>query len=102
MTGICFAAALALLFLLATVGPAQEPGGPVYRIPVRVTSDLPCPNVPLDPSLDFAALIEQAGLPGVLDPNSITVVDLATGEIVPHALGDDFAHGDAGRIEWVG
>ena len=68
---------------------------------LTVTSPLPCPNVPMDPSIDFATAIEEAGLPGVLDPNSIKVFDAETGDAVPCAVTEDFAYGDAGRVEWV-
>lgn len=55
----------------------------------------------MDPVIDFAKIIRQRGIPGVLDPNSIDVVNLTTGEVIPHARTDDFAYGDKGRIEWV-
>jgi len=71
------------------------------RVRLTVTSKLPPCNVPMDPAIDFGELIKQAGLPGVLDPNSIEVIDLKTGKPVPHAVTEDFAYGDKGRIEWV-
>ena len=84
----------ALLLLTTTV---TEP----HSIELRVTSQLPSANVPMDPAIDFAEIIRQRRLPGVLDPNSIDVVNLTTGKVVPHARTDDFAYGDKGRIEWV-
>ena len=51
--------------------------------------------------IDFGGMIERAGVPGVLDPNSIQVVDLASGEAIPIARTEDFAYGDVGRIEWA-
>mgnify|MGYP001286976086 CR=1 FL=1 len=36
-----------------------------------------------------------------LDPNSIQVLDLATGESVAFGRSDDFSYGDRGRLEWV-
>ena len=51
--------------------------------------------------IDFGEKIDRAGLPGVLDPNSIEVIDVATGQVVPHARTEDFAYGDNGRVEWV-
>ncbi|MBT4503641.1 MAG: VCBS repeat-containing protein [Gemmatimonadetes bacterium] len=51
--------------------------------------------------IDFGAMIDLAGLPGVLDPNSIELIDLIDGETVPIARTEDFAYGDAGRIEWT-
>ena len=85
---------LALLLLAATI--TQQ-----HSIELTVTSPLPSGNVPMDPVIDFAKVIRQRRLPGVLDPNSIDVVNLTTGKVVPHARTDDFAYGDKGRIEWV-
>jgi hypothetical protein len=84
----------ALLLLAATT--AQQ-----HSIELTVTSPLPSGNVPMDPVIDFAKIIRQRELPGVLDPNSIDVVNLTNGKVVPHARTDDFAYGDKGRIEWV-
>lgn len=84
----------ALLLLAATLG--QQ-----HSIELTVTSPLPSGNVPMDPVIDFAKIIRQREIPGVLDPNSIDVVNLTTGKVVPHARTDDFAYGDKGRIEWV-
>jgi len=50
----------------------------------------------MDPAIDFGKLIKEAGLPGVLDPNSIQVADAATGQVVPCAVTEDFAYGDKG------
>ena len=55
----------------------------------------------MDPEIDFGAMIQEAGVAGVLDPNSIAVVNSATGEDVPCAVTEDFAYGDKGRVEWV-
>ena len=82
--------------LLLTVTIAEQ-----HSIELRVTSQLPSANIPLDPMVDFAKIIRQRRLPGVLDPNSIHVVNLTTGKAVPHARTGDFAYGDKGRIEWV-
>jgi len=84
----------ALLLLAATI---SQP----HSIELRVTSQLPSANVPMDPLIDFARIIRQRGLAGVLDPNSIDVVNLTTGKVVYHARSEDFAYGDKGRIEWV-
>ena len=78
------------LLLLATT--ITQP----HSIELRVTSQLPSANVPMDPLLDFARVIRQRGLAGVLDPNSIDVVNLTTGKVVPHARSEDFAYGDKG------
>ena len=55
----------------------------------------------MDPVIDFPLLMKKAGIRGVLDPNSITVIDTLGGNEVPHALSEDFAWGDTGRVEWV-
>ena len=63
-------------------------------VQLTVTSELPCAKVPMDPVIDFAELIRQLDVNGVLDPNSIVVVNLATNQPIPHATGEDFAYGD--------
>jgi len=55
----------------------------------------------MDPVLDFGAMIRRAGLPGVLDPNSIRVIDSVSGQAVPRSLGKDFGSRDRGRVQWV-
>jgi hypothetical protein len=80
---------------------ADVPGVTTYRVTLTVTSDLPSGNVPMDPTVDFGKLIADATLSGVLDPNSITVVNKATGQPVPFSRNEDFAYGDRGRLEWV-
>jgi hypothetical protein len=86
---------------LLVLGTADSAEGGSYRVRLTVTSDLPLANVPMDPTIDFGALIKKAGLTGVLNPNSIAVIDLATGKPVAHAVTEDFACGDKGRVEWV-
>ncbi len=83
-------------FLAAALASADQGG-----VVLTVTSELRLPRVPLDPRIDFAGLIREAGLAGTLDPNSIAVVDLSGNEDVPCAVSEDFAYGDAGRVEWV-
>jgi hypothetical protein len=68
---------------------------------LKVTSELPRGNVPFDPTIDVAKIIADAGLKGVLDPNSIRVIDKTDGAEVPFARNEDFAYGDSGRLEWV-
>ncbi|NKB71616.1 MAG: hypothetical protein GKR89_31465 [Candidatus Latescibacteria bacterium] len=65
---------------------------------IDITSPLPADlgRIPFAPSIDFAALIAQAGATGVLDPNSIAVVNLTNGTRVDFARSDDL-----GRIEWT-
>ncbi len=73
----------------------------VHRLPLVITSDLPFPNTPLDPLIDFGRVLADAGASGRLDPNSIQAVDMDAGETVPHALSPEFAYGDKGRVCWV-
>ncbi|HCU34486.1 MAG TPA: hypothetical protein DGT21_03290 [Armatimonadetes bacterium] len=101
MPGLITLTLCAALVLVCTGRVCAQPAGREYAIPLRVTSNLPCPNVPMDPVVDFAAAITEAGIDGVLDPNSIAVIDARTGEAIPHALTEDFAYGDTGRVEWV-
>ena len=58
-------------------------------------------NIPFSPVIDFGGLVEACGASGVFDPNSIEVIDLASGEEVEFARSEDFAYGDRGRVEWV-
>ena len=90
-----------LLGLISMHAIAGQPNQSSYSLRLTVTSELLYRNVPMDPPVDFAEFIRQAALPGVLDPNSITIADAMTGEVIPHALTEDFAYGDRGRLEWV-
>ena len=74
-----------------------------FRFPLTVTSELPTDlgRIPMSVKIDFGGMIDAAGLPGVLDPNSIEVLNLKTGECIPRARTEDFAYGDEGRVEWV-
>ena len=89
------------LFLALSAAGFTAPETPIYKIPLSVTSPLPFPRTPMDPAIDFGAIIAEAGLPGVLDPNGIAVFDAATGVEVPCAVTEDFAYGNRGRVEWV-
>ena len=80
--------------LLGVEPDGDAPVGGGYSVRVSVRSDLVFPRVPMDPVLDFRAM------PGRLDPNSIKVIDVATGETVPSAI-EYFEYGDRGRVEWV-
>lgn len=91
--------AMAALVDLAACSLAATNGS--YFVRLTVTSRLTLPNVPMDPRIDFGALMRDADLPGVLDPNSIKVVDVKTDKTVPCAVSEDFAYGDVGRVEWV-
>ncbi len=81
----------------------MSPPEPDNSFHLTITTDLPTDvgHIPMSPVIDFASQIEQAGLPGVLDPNSIQVVDVTANEILSHARTEDFAYSDRGRIEWV-
>lgn len=85
-------------FLCLAIGVAGET---TYELSVRVKGDLPACRVPIDPEIDFAPFIIEAGAPGVLDPNSIEVLDAATGVPVSFALHEDFRLGPKGRLQWV-
>ena len=71
-----------------------------YRFELDFTTSLPDGNVPVSPNIDFAQLIQNAGIPGVLDTNSISVVNMATGQSIPFARTEDFSYGDSGHLEW--
>ena len=96
-------AALGLLLVLLPSVIRAEPSDvePTICIRITVTTPLTFPNTPLDPTIDFSELIRQAGLSGVLDPNSIEVRNAATNKPVSHAITEDFAYGDKGRVQFV-
>jgi len=73
----------------------------VYSIPVTITSVLPFAKIPLDCEIDFSSIIREANVPGVLDPNSIEVINLLTGSVEPHALSQHFRNGNCGHVRWV-
>ena len=99
----CTAAVTFLILLAIANGVRSESGDSrrTLRIRLTVTTPLSFSNTPLDPTIDFPELIRTAGVAGLLDPNSITVRNAATNETVPHALTEDFAYGDKGRVEFV-
>ena len=86
-------------FTLARAGAKAD--GRTCTVDVRITSPLPFGQIPIDPWIDFASLAADAEAGGVLDPNSIRVVDAVSGSPVPHALSRDFHHGQQGRVQWV-
>ncbi len=86
--------------LPAPSGSAVAADEPRYCVPLRISDELPYTNVPMDPEIDFASIIGSAGLPGVLDPNSLEVLH-ESGERVPFARSEHFAYGDRGRLEFV-
>ena len=72
-----------------------------HSLSVSVTSELTAPKVCADPMIDFADEINKAGLKGVLDPNSIQVINRNTGSVTPHSLSRHFHHGEQGRVRWL-
>ena len=72
-----------------------------FQIGLEVTSKLTHPNTPMSVTIDFAGQIRQNRIAGVLDANSIRVINATTGQEVPSARTEDFAYSDRGRIEWV-
>ena len=90
-----------LATLLATAVGAPPPDADTYRFQLTITGPLEHENVPVDPVIDFGSIIRTAELTGRLDPNTIEVVNLATGRRVECAVTDDFAYDDKGRVEWV-
>jgi hypothetical protein len=80
---------------------AVTPVDATYQVELVVTSELPPGRVPMDPMIDFTEIAAKAKLPGVLDPNSIEVIDTATQQPVPCSLDEEFNYGDRGRVRWV-
>jgi hypothetical protein len=74
----------------------------LIRFRLLITSPLPAGlgYIPFAPTIDFEAVAQQVGAGGVLDPNSIEVTNMATGEKVEYARSEDLTYGDSGRIEW--
>lgn len=93
------------IFIVVVSGPSAfvwaEFEVATVRCRLTITTPLRYSNTPLDPRLDFSDLIHQARASGVLDPNSIEVVNRTTGKTVPHAVTEDFAYSDKGRVEFV-
>ena len=92
-----------LIFALSVtlIWPAAYSSGREVTVGLRIISHLPFGQIPLEPWIDFASLAADAGVAGILDPNSIQVVDAVSGSPVPHALSRDFHHGQQGRVQWV-
>ncbi len=96
-----FTLAIATLLASFAIAPkAIEAAEKAHSFDLKITSDLPSGNVPFDPTIDFGKIIAEAGLQGVLDPNSIEVICKATRKAVHFARTEDFAYGDRGRLEW--
>ncbi len=90
---------LTLLAMLTSAALADEGGSVSLRL--TATTALEFSHTPMDPTIDFGAFVREAKRDGVFDPNSIEVWNMATGERVPHAITEDFADGDRGRVEFV-
>lgn len=73
------------------------------RLVLRVEGPLPSDlgHIPLAPIIDFAEWMRRVGAEGFFDPNSLELINLATGQAVEYGRGEEFAHGGCGRIEWV-
>jgi hypothetical protein len=75
------------------------------RLSFSITSPLPTDlgAIPISASIDLGEQLRQTMTDRAvrLDPTSIRVVDLADGSTVPHHLAEEFAHGDAGRVEFL-
>ncbi len=93
---------LLLMFAISLSVMAASPNEE-FKITARLTVQTPLQrtNTPLDPTIDFARLIQNADRQGVVDPNSMKVIDTATQQRVPHAVTEDFAYSNKGRIEFV-
>ena len=93
LVSLCFVWTFTLAVSAAPLGAGA--------VKLTVTSELALPNAPLSAEMNFPKLIQQAGLKGVLDPNSISVVNLTTGQPQPCVVSRDFDYGDTGRVQWV-
>ena len=92
---------LVLATVLATVSGTEPPCASSYRFQLTIPGPLEHKNVPMDPVIDFEGMIRDAKLIGRLNPNTIEVINSATGREVESAVTDDFAYADKGRVEWV-
>jgi hypothetical protein len=70
-------------------------------VPVSIKSTLPAGPVPIEVELDFAALVQDAKLPGVFDPNSLELINSSTGERQPHSISPHIAYADKAKVRWV-
>jgi hypothetical protein len=73
------------------------------RLVLRVEGPLPSDlgHIPLAPIIDFSEWMRRVDAEGFFDPNSLELINLATGQAVEYGRGEEFAHGGCGRIEWV-
>ncbi len=96
-SGLGRLALLGILSCFATVTRSDE----TVSIGLTVTTPLAYPNTPMSVEIDFAEQLRQRDVPGVLDPNSIRVINIALQREVAMARTEDFAYRDRGRVEWV-
>ncbi|MGC3971301.1 MAG: VCBS repeat-containing protein [Pirellulales bacterium] len=96
--------ALCAWSLFAVRAPAQESQRATVVVPVAVTSPRPQGATPISVELDFAEILRKLKLPGVVDPNTITVHDPAKPDqlaTVPHALHPRIRYGDKAAVQWI-
>jgi len=80
----------------------KTPDSPAaMAVTLRITSDLTHPRTPMDPEIDFGSLIRQAKMPGVLNPDSIEVFNLAAGTAEEISLSLSLTDSDKGRVRWI-
>jgi hypothetical protein len=76
-----------------------------HSVGFTITSALPTDlgHIPISAEIDFGALLREGdvGDDARLEPNSIRVIDCADGSVLPCHLAQEFAHGDAGRVEFL-
>ncbi|WP_372933860.1 FG-GAP repeat domain-containing protein [Mariniphaga sediminis] len=90
---------IVIIWLLLLPSCAQKEN--TFRLTLTVNSPLPSGSVPMDPMIDFSEIINNAEIPGVLNPNSIALFNKVNGQPVPFHLTEDFFYSDRGRLEWV-
>ena len=78
--------ALLLTGLLAwSAQPTAAAEPKELTVGLQITSSLTFPNTPMSVTIDFADLIRQRRITGVLDSNSIRVINSASGQAVRSA-----------------
>ncbi len=82
----------------SAAGATEPPQTITARL--KVTTPLTLANVPMDPYIDFAKLLHESGATGHVDPNSVELVNLATGQPHPSAL-MRWEDKDRGQLAWV-
>ncbi|MBN2307872.1 MAG: VCBS repeat-containing protein [Candidatus Hydrogenedentes bacterium] len=105
-------AGLALLMLLIVTPRCATPRPPAgdaaeraHRVDVTVAAEAVAgPFAPFAVDIDFGALLHDAGEEARFAPGSVQVACVnADGSetVIPHALDEDFAWQDKGRVSWV-